>query len=475
MISVSCPLGIGTHTASFTLLVGGAFDYTVAWSPTSATVVAGSGTTPNVVATLTSGSTTSVTCTVTVPVANGLAASPLSFSITPAVAPGATQAIAITTTTSTPSGSYSISVSCTLGIGTHTATFNLVIGGAFDYTVAWSPTSATVVAGSGTTPNVVATLTSGTTTAVSCTVTVPVVTGLAASPLSFSITPAVAPGATQAIAITTTTSTPAGIYSISVSCTLGIGTHNASFSLTVNAAFNYTVAWSPTSAAIVAGSSTTPNVVATLTSGTAASIACTVTVPVATGLAASPLSFSITPTTAGATQTVMISTTVFTSGGTYIINVSCTGGIGTHTANFTLTVTPANFDYTVAWSPSSATITAGSSTTPNVVATLTSGTTTAVSCTVTVPVATGLAASPLSFSITPAVAPGATQAIAISTTTSTPAGSYTISVSCTLGIGSHTASFVLTVQSPSQDTDGDGIFDSVDTQPTVFSNDFSPT
>src|SRR3989475_4954798 len=151
MISVSCTLGIGTHTASFTLLVGGAFDYTVAWSPTSATVVAGSGTTPNVVATLTSGSTTSVACTVTVPVATGLAASPLSFSITPAVAPGATQPVAITTTTSTPAGTYSISVSCTLGIGTHTATFNLTVNPAFDYTVAWNPTSASVVAGSGTT------------------------------------------------------------------------------------------------------------------------------------------------------------------------------------------------------------------------------------------------------------------------------------------------------------------------------------
>src|SRR2546427_13024170 len=99
MISVSCTLGIGTHTASFTLLVGGAFDYTVAWSPTSATVVAGSGTTPNVVATLTSGTTTAVSCTVTVPVVTGLAACPVSFSITPPVVPGATQAIAIRTTT----------------------------------------------------------------------------------------------------------------------------------------------------------------------------------------------------------------------------------------------------------------------------------------------------------------------------------------------------------------------------------------
>jgi hypothetical protein len=169
----------------------------------------------------------------------------------------------------------------------------------------------------------------------------------------------------------------------------------------------------------------------------------------------------------------MISTTVFTPGGTYMIGVSCTGGLGSHTANYSLMVTGAQFDYTVAWSPSSAMISAGSSTTANVVATLTKGTTTAVSCTVTVPVATGLAASPLTFNITPALAPGATQAIAITTTTSTPPGPYTISVSCTLGVGSHAANLVLTVQSPTQDTDGDGIFDNVDTQPTVFSNDFS--
>src|SRR5207249_2607382 len=196
----------------------------------------------------------------------------LTFNITPAVAPGATQAIAITTTTATPAGTYSIGVSCTLGIGSHTASFSLTVTPAFDYTVAWNPTSASVVAGSGTTPNVVATLTSGTSTAVSCTVTVPVATGLAASPLTFSITPAVAPGATQAIAITTTTATPAGTYSIGVSCTLLILPHAVPISLTVTPAFDYTVAWSPSSATVVAGSGTTPNVVATLTSGTTTAV-----------------------------------------------------------------------------------------------------------------------------------------------------------------------------------------------------------
>src|SRR5207247_963737 len=166
--------------------------------------------------------------------------------------------------------------------------------------------------------------------------------------------------------------------------------------------------------------------VATLASGAAAAVTCTVSLPspAVTGLSASPLSFSITPTIAGATQAVANSTTVFTPAGTYTIGVSCTGGVGTHTANFSLTVTAAAFDYTVAWSPTSATVAAGTSTTPSVVATLTSGTAASVTCTVSLPspAVTGLSASPLSFSITPVVAPGATQAVTISTTVFTPAG-----------------------------------------------------
>jgi len=456
-IGVSCTGGVGTHTANFSLTVtAGAFDYSVAWSPTTAIIAAGAGTSPDVVAILTSGTATSVTCTVSLPspAVTGLSASPLSFSLTPALAPGASQVEAISTTVFTPGGTYAISVSCTGGVGSHTANFSLsVTAAAFDYTVAWSPTSNTITAGASTTPNVVATLTSGQAASVTCTVTLPspAVTGLSANPLSFSITPALASGTSQAVTISTTTLTPTGTYAIGVSCTGGVGTHTANFSLTVTAAgFDYTVALSPTSSNIAAGASTTPNVVATLTSGSTSAVTCTVSLPspAVTGLSASPLSFSISPVVApGASQAVMISTTVFTPGGTYAIIVSCTGGVGAHTANFSLTVTAAAFDYTVAWSPTSNTVAAGSSTTPNIVATLTSGTTASVTCTISLPspAVTGLSASSLSFSITPALTPSAIKAVTISTTKLTPAGVYIIGVSCTGGVGTHTANFSLTV------------------------------
>src|SRR5438445_10308337 len=115
----------------------------------------------------------------------------------------------------------------------------------------------------------------------------------------------------------------------------------------------------------------------------------------------------------------MVSTTVFSPGGTYSIIVSCTGCVGDHTANFSLTVPAAAFDYTVAWSPTSNTVAAGSSTTPNIVATLTSGTAASVTCTISLPspAVTGLSVSPLSFSITPALTLGAIKAVTISTTT----------------------------------------------------------
>src|SRR5207245_9690717 len=151
------------------------------------------------------------------------------------------------------------------------------------------------------------------------------------------------------VAIATTSATPAGTYTISVSCAGGGATRAASpqFSLTVTApAFDYTIAWSPTSASIAAGAGMTPSIVATLTSGTTNALTCTVSLPspAVTGLSASPLSFSIAPTLAGATQVVTISTTVFTPGGTYTIGVRCTGGVGTHTPNFSLTVTAGAFD-----------------------------------------------------------------------------------------------------------------------------------
>src|SRR6266571_2544797 len=143
-----------------------------------------------------------------------------------------------------------------------------------------------------------------------------------------------APGSNLTSTLTVDAGSFCGIGTVMVTGTSGSATSFVTFTVTVQCPFDYAVAWSPTSASITAPSSTTPSVVATLTSGTGTSVACTVTVPVANGLAASPTSFDITPAAApGASSAVTISTTAVTLAGTYTIGVNCTGGAGTHAAN----------------------------------------------------------------------------------------------------------------------------------------------
>src|SRR5437667_46029 len=145
-------------------------------------------------------------------------------------------------------------------------------------------------------------------------------------------------------------------------------------------------------------------------------------------------------------------TTASNAGG-YIIGVSCTLGVGTHTANFALTVTvPSVFDYAVVWIPTRDVVVVGGCTPPIVVATLSSGSAVPVDCTVSVPSAAGLSASPLTFSTTPAAAPGARseeRRVGNECSSACSAGGYNINVSCTLGVGTHTANFALTVTVPS--------------------------
>lgn len=104
--------------------------------------------------------------------------------------------------------------------------------------------------------------------------------------------------------------------------------------------FNYDLAWSPARASITANSNTSLSVVATLTSGPAATLTCMVTLPspAVAGLSTNPTSLTIKPAQpTPATQVVTLSTTTSTPVGTYAISVSCNGG--GHAANFSLTVT----------------------------------------------------------------------------------------------------------------------------------------
>ncbi|WP_174505190.1 hypothetical protein [Streptacidiphilus carbonis] len=99
-------------------------DFSLALSPTSASVTPGSSATSTVSTAVTSGSAQSVALT-----ASGLpTGATATFNPTPVTA-GASSTLTVATTTSTPAGTYSVTVTGTGASATHTATFSLTVTG----------------------------------------------------------------------------------------------------------------------------------------------------------------------------------------------------------------------------------------------------------------------------------------------------------------------------------------------------------
>ncbi|HKT00294.1 MAG TPA: hypothetical protein VJT31_12245 [Rugosimonospora sp.] len=114
-------------------------------------------------------------------------------------------------------------------------------------------------------------------------------------------------------------------------------THLASFQLpgcSGTATNDFSMAVSPTSGSVAAGSSATATVSTTLASGAAESVALS-----ASGLpSGATASFSPTSVTAGGSSTVSISTTSATPAGSYPVTITGTAASATHTATYTLSV-----------------------------------------------------------------------------------------------------------------------------------------
>src|SRR3989454_978338 len=407
------------------------FDFSLAVSPTSGTVTAGGSVTATVTATLISGTSVSVTFS-----ASGLpSGATASFAPTSCV-PTCSTTMTISTSTSTPAGTYSITIQAVGGGVTRTTAYSLTVRAAFNFNLAVSPTSGTVTAGGSVTATVTATLVSGTSVAVTFSTT-----GLpSGATASFAPTPCV-PTCTSTMTISTTTSTPPGDYSITVKAAGGGVTRTTTYSLTVQAPFNFNLGVSPTAGTVAPGGSVTATVTATLTSGTPAAVTFSAT-GLPTGATASFAPSQCLPT---CTSTMTLSTTTSTPDGTYTITVQADGGGGTRTTTYSLTVqsAPPSFDFAISVAPTSDTVTAGGSATANVTATLLSGTGTTVTFT-----AAGLPTGATAAFSPTACVPTCASRMTISTTTSTPNGTYEVAVTASGGGATHNATYTLTVNPP---------------------------
>ncbi len=427
---------------------------------TSATETLAEGTTTSgitVTATLVSGTAEDVTLSITGLPAGVTASSFTPNPVTPTLA-GAISAFDLTATSTAALGPVTVTItgtSVTTGV-MKSATFQLTVTApVFDYGLVVSPATVTLVQGTTSAASTVtATLSSGMAENVMLSIgSLP--SGVTASTFSPNpVTPTGTGAASTFTLMATSSATTGGPVTVTVTGT-SVTTSlvkTATFILTVVApGFDFNLSVNPSSESTAPGGSTRATVTVGLVSGTATSVSLSTSVsPMESSITIGFSSGSVTPP---GSSMMMVHTTAATPARDYRISVTGMGGGMTHTAFYTLTVTPAAFDYGLVVTPTSATAILASTaqtTTATVTATLTAGTTQSVTLSAAITGPTGGTGVSAVFAgaVTPTAPPGAGSSSMMTVTvqpTATP-GTWTIMITGTpAGASASSATFTLTV------------------------------
>jgi len=421
--------GTTTHTwtdtyAFQTLSVSGANfqgatapDYTLSGTPSSQTVTPGGATSYGLTVSGKNGFTGPVALT-----ANGLpTGATASFAPNPATT---SSTLSATTASTTPPGTYTLTITGTSGALTHTTTVTLIVV-APDFALSASPVSQTVMQGSPTSYNVSLIPANGFGDAVTLSVS-----GLpTAASGTFAPNPVTG---SSTLSVTTNPSTPAGNYTLTITGTNGTLTHTTTVSLVVIAP-DFTVNASPASQTVTQGNSAGYNVIITPTNGFSGPVTFSVT-GLPTGATA-----SFVPNPATTSSILMVTAGSATPAGTYTLTITGTSGSLTHTKTVTLVVPAPDFGLSV--SPSSQTVVQGTSTSYNVTINPTNGFSGQVTF--------GVAGLPTGASGSFTPNPGSSSStLSVTTSSTTPVGSYTLTITGISGALTHTAAVTLVVNAP---------------------------
>ena len=208
--------------------------------------------------------------------------------------------------------------------------------GAFDFSVSLSPSSGSVVQGSGTTSTVTVSLVSGTAQSVVLTTSV--------SQPSNGVTASVSPTSgnptfTSTLSISTLSSTAPGTYTITVTGTAGTTSHSASYTLTVTTppTGDFSISANPTSVTIHRTGSGSTTITVTSLNGFAGTV--TLSASPVTGVTETfaPTSVSV-PANGSASATLTFQGHTGDSRGTFTVTVTGTSGSLTHSTTVTLII-----------------------------------------------------------------------------------------------------------------------------------------
>ncbi len=307
-------------------------DFGLVVSPTSQSVVQGNSATYSATITALNNYTGTINFSV-----SGLPAGATLTPPPPAVTNSGSSAITILTNNgaTTPVGSYPLTISATDGVLTHTASITLVVASnAPDFTLAVSPASQSVVQGSSVAYSAVITALNSYTGTINFSVA-----GLPAGATLTPPPPAVTNSGSSTITILTNngTTTPVGIYPLTISASDGVLVHTASVTLTVTAPADFTISATPASQTVQAGVNAGYQVNVGSVGGFTGLVNLSVSVsPVVTD---GPLA-SLNPTSVSGSgiSALSVTTVSTTPAGTYTFTITGTSGPLVHSTTVTLVV-----------------------------------------------------------------------------------------------------------------------------------------
>lgn len=415
--------GYGRINVYRALSAGGAPnpDFALSASPATATVVQGKSTTYAVSIAPQNGFTGSVSLS-----ASGLpAGAQATFAPNPT---SATSTMTVTTSATTPAATSTVTIRGTSGGLSHTTTVQLTVQAAPNFSLSATPSTATVTQGAPAVYTVAIAGSNGFNGSVTLTAT-----GLpAGAAATFSPNPATT---SSTMTVTTSASTPAGTSTVTISGTSGALTHTTTVQLTVQqpaSVADFGLSASPTSLRIDLGDSGTSAITVVPSGGFSGAVTFS-----ATGLP-SGVSPSFNPNPSTGSTTLTLTTSVMAHLGTYTVTIVGTSGTLTHSTALTLVI---SYNFALSASPASQTVAPGAATSYTIAITRYGGFLGPLNLT-----ASGLPAG-ATASYAPNATTGNSSVLTVTTSSTTPTGTYTIT---TTGVGgdrglTHTTTVTLVV------------------------------
>jgi len=405
--------------------------FTLTPSPSSASVLQGGSTTFNIASAVTAGNAQTVQLSL-----SGLPAGATATFAPASVQTGNSSTLTINVGGSTATGTYSLTITGAGSSSSATAAISLTVTAAQkpDFTLAVSPSSQNVTAGANTSFTVTATPANGFSGTVAL-----AVTGMPSGSTGTFSGNALT-GAT--LSVTTTSATPSGSFALTFTGTNGALSHTVGATLNVNAAAqaDFTLALDKNTVNVTAGQSTAAAVTTTAINGFSGDVSLS-----GSGLPAG-VTATFSPTSihgAGSSQVSFTASSSATAG-TSVVTIAGSSNNLSHSAQITVRVVAAQTpDFTLALSPTAASVNAGGSTITSVAVAASGGFTSDVALS-----ASGAAGISVTFATSTINGSGSTNAT-VSAAASVAAGTYAVTVSGSSGSLRHTASFSLTVNRPS--------------------------